>query len=100
MNEKKTPGFFRRAFNVVREKIFGASKWCEDDVAQHVLEQWGLRKDQGPATRRYVRSMFPPSVWTKPLTEARIGMIRAAFARMRPEQRIIARRYGYDKGVV
>ena len=43
--------------------------------------------------------MLPRSAFTKRLTVARQRRIREAMRWMRPEQKAIAYRYGWDKGV-
>ena len=55
--------------------------------------------DIGPAKRWYVKMMFPRGVFTKKLTHAREMQVREAFRKMCPEQREIALRHGYNRGL-
>lgn len=81
----------------LKEMMFGAPKIDE----RKVFTPWASsRHDQGPATRKYVRRCFPQSIFTKKLTPQREQFIRAVMRRLRPEQRAIAIRYDYNKGVL
>jgi len=85
---------FRRAFDKIRE-TFGR----ERDEKPSPWVRRRHRIDQGPATQKYVRRLFPRGVFTKRLTPAREQQIRDVFKRLRPEQKQIAYRHGYDKGL-
>jgi hypothetical protein len=71
------------------------------DMKEQILEDAMLdpRLDIGPAKRWYVKGLFPPSVFTKKLTHAREVAVREVFRTLRPEQREIAIRHGYNRGL-
>jgi len=81
----------------LKNAMFGEPKIDE----RKVFAPWGAgrRTDQGPATRKYVKRLFPRSIFTKKLTPHRERYIHAVMARLRPEQRRIAIFYGYTKGL-
>lgn len=58
------------------------------------------RFDEGPAEVWYVKRKLPRSCFTKAMTPHRIQAMREALARLRPEQREIAYRNRWNKGVV
>ena len=59
-----------------------------------------FRYDQGPTNPNYLRRLFPRSIFTKKITPARAQRIREILRRMRPEQRRVVYRMGWNKGVV
>lgn len=59
----------------------------------------GRNLDIGPAKRWYVKNLFPRGVFTKKLTPARVEQVREVFRVLRPEQREIALRHGYNRGL-
>lgn len=71
------------------------------DVKEQILEDAMLdpRLDIGPAKRWYVKNLFPQSVFKKKLTHAREVKVREVFRTLRPEQREIAIRHGYNRGL-
>ncbi len=68
------------------------------DPEQETIEEL-FRHDQGPAKARYLRRLFPQSVFTQKITPARRQTIRDVLRRLRPEQRAIVYRRGWNKGV-
>ncbi len=57
------------------------------------------KPDIGPAKRWYIKRLFPRGVFTKKLTHAREVQVRDVFRTLRPEQREVARRHGYNRGL-
>lgn len=55
--------------------------------------------DRGPCTRKYLRRYFPNSVFTQRVTRARKATIRRALLKLRPDQRELVYRLGWNKGV-
>lgn len=58
------------------------------------------RKNQGPNDRRYVRRMFPQSVFTQKITPSRRKTIRDVMRTLRPDQLAVVYRLGWNKGVI
>ena len=81
----------------LKEMMFGAPKIDE----RKVFAPWGSsrRHDQGPATAAYIKRLFPRSIFTKKMTPQRARYIHEVMRRLRPEQRAIAIRKGYAKGL-
>ena len=71
------------------------------DMKAQILEDAFVdpRLDIGPAKRWYVKRLFPRGVFTKKLTHAREVQVREVFRKLRPEQREIALRHGYNRGL-
>ena len=69
-----------------------------DALKAQILED-AVTGDIGPAKHWYVKQMFPRGVFTKKLTHAREMQVREVFRTMRPEQREIAIRHGYNRGL-
>ncbi len=69
-----------------------------DALKAQILED-AVTGDIGPAKRWYVKQMFPRGVFTKKLTHAREMQVREVFRTLRPEQREIALRHGYNRGL-
>lgn len=72
-----------------------------EELKEQILEDAlrDPRLDIGPAKRWYVKNLFPPSVFTKKLTHCREMEVRKVFRALRPEQREIALRHGYNRGL-
>lgn len=72
-----------------------------EELKAQILEDAMLdpRLDIGPAKRWYVKNLFPRGVFTKKLTHAREVQVREVFRKLRPEQREIALRHGYNRGL-
>jgi hypothetical protein len=86
--------FFKNAYQKMKDKVFGAAPDV-DPVEQ--LEEDGL--DIGPAKRWYVKRLFHRSIFTKKLTPSREKEIREVFRRLRPEQRAIALKRNWNRGL-
>jgi len=82
----------------LKNAVFGTEKEVDE---RKVFAPWGARNrlDQGPATAKYVKRLFPRSIFTKKMTPQRERYIHAVMRRLRPEQRLIAIRRGYTKGL-
>jgi len=87
----------------LKDAVFGTPKDDGPSKAEErrAFEPYGAgrRLDQGPATRKYVKACFPRSLFTKKRSAWHEWHIRRIMKRLRPEQREIARRYGYTKGM-
>jgi len=85
-------------FRKIKDAVFGGEKEVDE---RKVFAPWGAgrRLDQGPATRKYIKRLFPRSIFTKKLTPQRERYIHAVMARLRPEQRRLAISLGYTKGL-
>lgn len=77
------------------------SKELYEEMKAQILEDAlrDPRLDIGPAKRWYVKQLFPRGVFTKKLTHAREVQVREVFRKLRPEQREIAIRHGYNRGL-
>jgi hypothetical protein len=77
------------------------SRKLYEEMKAQIMEDALLdpRLDIGPAKRWYVKSLFPPSVFTKKLTHCREVAVRNVFRTLRPEQRKVALRHGYNRGL-
>lgn len=85
---------FKNAYQKLKNKVFGAEP-CADPT---MLPEDELL-DIGPAKKWYIKRMLHRSIFTKKLTAARRRHIREVFARLRPEQRAIALRRGWNRGL-
>ena len=85
---------FRDFYSKLKNKIFGRA-------AESSLRPVRSRRrlDQGPTDQWYVKACFPRSIFTKKLTPSRVNGIRNTMRWLRPEQRAVAVRLGYTKGV-
>ena len=83
----------RKLYETIRDKVFGRTR--EPITHTHTVR----RLDQGPATQKYVKRCFPRGVFTKTLNRCRRKQVRDVMRRLRPEQQVIARRFGYTKGL-
>lgn len=81
----------RDFYRNLKTKVFG--RVAEDKVS---LDP---ELDIGPAKRWYIKRLFPRGIFTKKLTPARIEQVREVFRKLRPEQRAIALRHGYNRGL-
>lgn len=71
---------------------------AKEEVDQSTID--GLfRHDMGPNDARYLRRLFPNSVFTKAFTKARRKTVQAILRRLRPEQRETVYALGWNKGV-
>lgn len=99
-------GFFRHAFQKIKNTVFGAPPESDRGYARITsIEDSKLelepseRLDIGPAKRWYVKRMFHRSIFTKKLTPARQRDIREVFRRLNPGQRAIALSRGWNRGL-
>lgn len=83
---------FKDQYNKLKNKIFGK--------AVDAILPRPQRMNQGPAKVKYLRSLFPNSVFTQSITPARAETIRLVYHSLRPEQKAIVRSRGWLKGVV
>ncbi len=86
--------FFKDAYQKLKDKVFGVAS-----DATPVGPAAGPTLDIGPAKKWYVKSLFHRSVFTKKLTPSREKDIREVFRRLRPAQRAIALRRGWNRGL-
>ena len=70
----------------------------DDAPTQSIIDKM-FRFDAGPADARYLRTLFPQSIFTQKMTPARRRIIRETIQRLRPEQREIVYARGWNKGV-
>lgn len=85
-----------------KDAVFGVSEKKKADKAEaRALAPFGAgrRMNQGPATQKYVKSLFPRSIFTKALSPWHEWHVRRIMRNLRPEQRAIARQFGYTKGL-
>lgn len=85
----------RDFYDNLKAKVFG--RVAEDILPPELQKHSGL--DIGPARRWYIKRLFPRGVFTKKLTPARIDQVREVFRTLRNEQKVIARRHGYNRGL-
>lgn len=99
-------GFIRNTFKKIK-KVFGGAPPESDrgharitsiDSTELELEP-SESLDIGPAKRWYVKRLFHRSIFTKKLTPSREKEIREVFRRLRPEQRAIALRRNWTRGL-
>lgn len=69
------------------------------EVEQQAVIDQMFRHDIGPAKANYLRTLFPSSVFTKKMTPARRENMRSILLRLRPAQRAVVYRRGWNKGV-
>lgn len=81
---------FRDIYNKMKDRAFGKA---EETPAPEP------RGDLGPAKVWYIKRLFYRGTFTKKLTRAREVEIRGIFRTLRPEQRAIALRKGWNKGL-
>lgn len=91
-------GFFKNAYQKVKDKVFGAAELDAVSAGDEELVDID-RFDIGPAKRWYVKRLFYRSIFTKKLTPSREKEIRSVFRRLRPEQRVIALFRGWNRGL-
>jgi len=89
---------FRKAYEKVRDKVFGVARQATLGSPPNRVSS-RRRLDQGPATKAYVKAQFPKGIFTKAMTVGKRQTIRDIMLYLRPEQREIAVRFGYNKGV-
>jgi hypothetical protein len=90
--------FFKKLYEKTRDAVFGRT--TNEDVSPIPIERTQRRRhDQGPAEKWYVKARFPRAVFTKKLTRCRQKQITSVLLHMRPEQREIAYRFGYNKNI-
>jgi len=70
----------------------------EQEVTPTTLRRMA-RQDQGPADPKYLRRLFPNSIFTQKLTRCRKKNIRMIMRRLRPDQRAIVRARGWNRGI-
>lgn len=75
-------------------KVFGAA--TEESAPPPIPAH---RLDQGPCTAWYLRRKLPNSVFTKAWTPARQQTMLEFLRHLRPEQRELVYRRGWNKGV-
>ncbi len=85
--------YFKDFYNKLKNKVFGIAD--PDEIKPRPRR----RLDQGPAEQWYVKACFARSIFTKKMTPCREKYIRNTMKWLRPEQREIAIRLGYTKGV-
>ena len=71
----------------------------KDEEQQAVMAEL-FKHDIGPTNPRYLRRLFPSSVFTKAWTPGRQKTVRDILLRLRPEQRAVVYAKGWNKGVV
>lgn len=87
----------RKLYEAMRDKVFGVAS---EEAAPAVLPKRPIsRLNQGPATAKYVKSLFPRGIFTKTLTHCRVEQIREVMRSMRPDQKKIARAKGWTRGL-
>lgn len=89
----------RDFYNNLKAKLFGR---VAEDIAPPEIRAKLKREremDIGPAKRWYIKKLFPRGVFTKKLTHAREMQVRDVFRTLRPEQKVIALRHGYNRGL-
>ena len=84
--------FFKNAFQKLKDKVFGGGVAAVPDATPVEL-------DFGPAKKWYIKSLFHRSIFTKKMTPSREKEIRAVFRQLRPEQKVIARKHGWNRGL-
>lgn len=84
----------RKLYEKMRDKVFGRDR--SDEVAPSIPKK---RLNQGPATAKYIKRLFPRGVFTKKLNHCRVEQIREVMRHLRPEQQDIARAKGWTKGL-
>ena len=93
--------FFKNAYQKLKDKVFGVGPAADltpggsDSSAIWENEQL----DIGPAKKWYIKRLLNRSIFTKKLTPSRAQHIREVFRRLRPEQRAIALRRGWNRGL-
>ncbi len=85
----------RDFYNKVK-KVFGRAAETDQPAPACAPQR---TSDIGPAKQWYIRHLFPRSIFTKKMSHAREVEIRKVFRTLRDEQRAIAIRHGYDKGL-
>lgn len=86
---------FRKVYEKIRDKVFGRAPTVNPWGRQRTIN----RQDQGPADAKYLRRLFPNSIFTKKFTHARQKTVRDVMRRLRPDQRAIVRARGWNRGI-
>lgn len=91
---------FKAAFQKIKDKVLGpVEDPVKPDSLLNLITGETTKLDIGPAKAWYIRRLFPKSVFTKKLTHCREQSIRAVFRVLREEQRAIALRKGWNRGL-
>lgn len=78
-------------------RIFGRG---QDDAPEPTRNPFlKKRQDSGPATVKYLRRKMPRSAFTKPMNNHRRKAMLEALLQLRPDQRAVVYRMGWNKGV-